>query len=259
MRSLNLKRIAIMASSMVMIYAVSAHAAPTRVTVRAIAKGSKFIGTSMGGARIIIRDVDTGELLAQGVTQGSTGDTARIMTDPRRRGEPLSTPDAAGFTTTLELDRPRLVEIEAYGPLAQRQAITRATVTQWLIPGQDIVGDGVVLELPGLVVDVLAPAAHASLGGRTRKVDIDANITMMCGCPITPGGLWDANQLRVSAVVKRDGKTVGTHPLRYAGTTSRFIGSIDVTRPGTYEIVVLASDPLGNTGLDATTFIVQDS
>src|SRR5680860_1561305 len=56
-----------------------ASAEPTDITVRVLGKDSKFVGSSMGGARVIVRDADTGEILAQGVTEGSTGDTKRIM------------------------------------------------------------------------------------------------------------------------------------------------------------------------------------
>lgn len=48
-------------------------AQPTKITVRAKAKDAKFIGTSVGGALILIRNADTGELLASGRTEGSTG------------------------------------------------------------------------------------------------------------------------------------------------------------------------------------------
>jgi hypothetical protein len=41
-----------------------AAAEPTDVTVRVLAKDSKFVGTSMGGMRIILRDAQTGEILA---------------------------------------------------------------------------------------------------------------------------------------------------------------------------------------------------
>ena len=48
-------------------YATS-HAIPTTITVRVISKGAKFIGTSMGGAQITIRNNMTKELLASGMT-----------------------------------------------------------------------------------------------------------------------------------------------------------------------------------------------
>src|SRR5688572_15553148 len=99
-----------------------AFAEPTEITVRVLAKDSKFIGTSMGGMRIVLRDAQTGEILATGVTRGGTGDTALIMHENRGSRAVLSDDSAAKFTTTLDLDEPRLIEAEAYGPLGQPQA-----------------------------------------------------------------------------------------------------------------------------------------
>ena len=56
-----------------------ATAEETQIDVRVISKGGKFIGTSMGGVLITIRDAKTAELLAKGVTRGTTGDTEKII------------------------------------------------------------------------------------------------------------------------------------------------------------------------------------
>jgi hypothetical protein len=79
----------------------------------------------MGGVRVTIPDAETGVLFATGVTAGSTGDTGRIMTRARR-GD-LSDQSVAVFRTTLDLKEPMLVEVEARGPLAQRQSSVRVT------------------------------------------------------------------------------------------------------------------------------------
>src|SRR5680860_464066 len=99
-----------------------AFAEPTDVTVRVLGKDSKFVGSSMGGARVIVRDADTGEILAQGVTEGSTGDTKRIMGPQENSRAIRSSEGAAKFVATIDIDAPRLIEVEAYGPLAQPQA-----------------------------------------------------------------------------------------------------------------------------------------
>lgn len=154
----------------------------TAVTVRVLSRDAKFIGTSMGGARVTIRNASTGELLAEGVTTGSTGDTGRLMTDARERGEGLATPGAAAFEATLDLDRPTLLEITAYGPLAQLQSAVSASTTRWGIPAKGLDGgDGVVLELAGFAVDVLAPAAHQVLQGPdpSQEVEVLVNLTML--------------------------------------------------------------------------------
>ena len=75
---------------------VTAAAEPTDLVIRVISEGGKFVGTSMGGAEIIVRDVRSGEVLAHGRTAGSTGDTARIMTGGPR-GTPLADEASAAF------------------------------------------------------------------------------------------------------------------------------------------------------------------
>jgi|GEM_PF-70759 len=236
----------------------SLSAEETHIDVRVRSQGAKFIGTSMGGVRILIRDAATEELLASGVTGGSTGDTERIMKEKQGVHDFLATPDAAVFHATVDIDQPTKIKVEATGPLAQPQAMQTATVTQWLIPGKSIVeGDALLLTLPGFVVDILSPPAHKKLTGTPQTIDLSANVTLMCGCPVEPDGLWDATRYQIRMQLKRDGETVATHSLEYAGKPSQFKRQIKLLKPGTYEVIVYAFDPHnGNTGIDKTTFIV---
>lgn len=230
----------------------------TRIDVRVISKGAKFIGTSMGGAEITINDADTGELLARGKTAGSTGDTEKIMKQPLRHHDPVSTEDAAVFRATIDLEEPRRLRFSARGPLAQPQATESVTVTQWIVPGKHVTGgDGLTLQLPGFVVDILDPPAHRKLDKPGKPIELHANVTMMCGCPIEPDGLWDANRFEVAAIVKRNGEKIDQLPLRYAGSTSQFAAKLDLHEAGAYEIIVYAYDPEnGNTGIDKTTIVM---
>ncbi|HKK30362.1 MAG TPA: hypothetical protein VKA18_08230 [Alphaproteobacteria bacterium] len=236
----------------------SALAEPTDITVRVISRDAKFIGTSMGGVRVTLRDAGTGELLGQGVTSGSTGDTERIMMEPRARDTVLSRGGAAKFSTTLDLDRPRRIEVTADGPLAQPQSASRVSAVQWVVPGKHLTGgDGWLLEMPGFVVDVLAPPAHVEFQGGPQRVELAANVTMMCGCPIEPDGLWDANRYEVKALIGLEGQDVGEVELAYAGSPSQFSGQVSVDKPGVYDVTIYAYDAdTGNTGLDRTTFII---
>ena len=249
----------LLAAASLTVFAAPTFAEPTEITVRVLGKDSKFVGTSMGGARVILRDAQTGEVLAQGVTAGGTGDTARIMHEDKGRRATLSDDSAAQFTANIDLDEPRLIEAEAYGPLAQAQGANRASATQWVVPGEDITGgDGWVLELPGYVVDVLAPPAHVRLPADTKDVELRANVVLMCGCPITPGGLWDADRLTVKALIKHNGEELPPVDLAFAGETSQFKGTVPVAAPGLYDVTVYAHNAdNGNTGLDRTTFIVS--
>lgn len=230
----------------------------TQVQVRVISKGAKFIGTSMGGALIRIENADTGEVLATGKTSGSTGDTGKIMKQEARHHTAVSSEGAAVFKTELDLDEPTRIRVTAYGPLAQRQAAQEVSATQWIIPGKDIVGgDALLLLMPGFVVDVLEPPAHIKLGSGEATLRLTANVTLMCGCPIEPDGLWDANAYEVSAIIKRNGEHLETVRLQYAGKTSQFAADLALTKSGAYEVAVYAYDPAnGNTGIDFTTFII---
>ncbi len=235
-------------------------AEPTAIDVRVISKGAKFVGTSMGGVEVVIRDAQTSEILAQGKTKGTTGDTAKLMTEKAPRHTPVSTDDSAVFRAVVDLDEPRQLKVTVRGPLAQRQAQNTASVTQWMVPGRPVTGgDGLVLELPGFAVNVLAPPAHINLAGTPQSVALKANVCMMCGCPITPGGLWDADQFEVAAFLDHNGERLEEIPLTYAGQPSQFEASLEVDRAGLYQVTVYAYDPAnGNTGVDRTTFIVTD-
>ncbi len=239
----------------------TAFAVPTDITVRVKSKDAKFVGSSMGGTLVTIENVDTGELLAKGVTTGTTGNTNTIMNAPIKRGVPISDEKSAKYTATIDISEPTLVEIRVYGPLGQRQAANTVSVTQWVVPGKHITGgDAMLLELPGMVVDVLAPPAHMMLSAKDapKQMEIQANVVMMCGCPIAPGGLWDADKFEVKALIKKDGKLIAEAPMQYAGNTSQFSGSFEITGAGAYEITVYAYDPAnGNTGVDKTTLLIQ--
>ena len=235
-------------------------AEPTAIDVRVISKGAKFVATSMGGAEVVIRDADTGEILSHGKISGSTGDTTRIMTARIPHHDPVSTEDAAVFHAVVDIAEPRRIEVNARGPLGQPQATNTASITQWVVPGKPVTGgDGLLLELPGFVVDVLAPPAHLKLSGASQSVSLRANVCMMCGCPVTPGGLWDADTFEVAALVYHNGKKLGQTPLEYAGQASQFRAVLEISEAGAYEVVVFAYDPAnGNTGVDKTTFIVAE-
>jgi hypothetical protein len=247
----------ILALLMALLLAPAAHAEPTEIVVRTISRDAKFIGTSMGGMQIILRDAETGEILAQGVTSGATGDTNQIMNSQGRRAV-LVNPDAAAFRATLDIDTPRLVEVEATGPLGHPQAATRVTARQWIIPGRHIRdGNGWLLEVPGFVVDLLDPPSRLSLHD-AQSIVLSANVRLMCGCPIEPGGLWNATGYEVRAMIQRNEEDAGSQVLAYAGQTSQFSTALNITAPGAYVVTVFAYDPItGNTGLDRTAFVVD--
>ncbi len=234
-----------------------AQAEPTEIVIRAISRDAKFIGDSMGGVRIILRDAESGEVLAEGATAGGTGDTKRLMETAKRR-EPLTTPDAAAFRATIDIDQPRLVELEAYGPLGQLQSAIRVTSQQWVLPGRHIrEGNGWMVEMPGFAVDILEPAAASTARLANGPVKLKANVVMMCGCPTSPNGMWDANRYQITADIYRAGQRIAELPLAYSGTTSQYELSFTPDSAGLYTVTLQAFDAsTGNTGVDKTSFTV---
>ena len=157
----------------------SADKIPTRVIVRVVSKDAKVVGSGVGGAFIRIKNVETGEILAEGKQLGGTGDTDRIMVRPHRRGEILyGTPDAAFFQADLLLSKPTQVEIYTEAPLGFPHNIQKGSKTLTLIPGKHILGEGVVIELNGLIVNILNPSSKESLK-KGEEVAVRVEIRML--------------------------------------------------------------------------------
>ena len=218
-------------------------AVTTRVMVRVLARDAKIIGSGVGGAKVTIVNAVTGEVLAEGLHDGGTGNTQLIMKTPQARGMTVyDTEGTAGFLAELELSEPTIVNIAAVGPLGYPQATRAATKQMLLVPGEDVLGDGVVLELHGFIVEIVSPEPLAPVGGSFR---VSARVRMMCGCPIEPGGLWDADTKEFVALLKAGGAVVSETTLEYTGEPSLFEGTIKVPAGarGDLTLEVLVSDP----------------
>ena len=159
--------------------AFSAEKIPTKIVVRVVSKDAKVVGSGVGGAFVRIKNLETGEILAQGKQEGGTGETDRIMVQPRRRGEVLfGTPDAAFYQAEILLDRPTQVEVSAEAPLAYPHALQKGSKTITLLPGKHILGEGLIIELNGLIVNVLSPSPKENLK-RGEEVLVRAEIRML--------------------------------------------------------------------------------
>jgi len=143
---------------------ISAEKITTKVTVRVVARDAQVIGSGVGGALVRIKNLETGEILAEGRQEGGAGSTDRIMVQPRQRGETIyGTIGTAFFEAKIPLERPTQVEIYAEAPLAYPQSIQKGSKTLILVPGKHILGDGVIIELNGLIVNILNPSPKESL------------------------------------------------------------------------------------------------
>lgn len=222
---------------------------PTRILVRVTAKDAKIIGSGVGGARIRVSDAETGQVLAEGIQEGSTGSTDLIMS-PHVRGETVfDTDGAAGYVAEVDVTRPTRVLITAEGPLDTEQAIQTASKSLLVIPGRDVMGEGVILELNGFTVEVQSPEFDAAVAAG-EAFEVRARVTMLCGCPTEPGGLWDSSDYEILVRAVRDAEVVGEWPMAYAGTTSEYTTEVTLDAPGEVDLQVLVADTgKGNFGL----------
>lgn len=221
---------------------LAAQATPTRVLVRVVAHDAKIIGSNVDGARVTIRDAESGEVLAEGVQEGSTGSTDLIMGAREWGATVFDTEGAAGFTASLEVARPTRVTIAGEGPLGTPHAVQTATKSLLLVPGRDVLGEGVILELNGFTVELASPAEGVELAAGER-FDVRASVTMLCGCPTEPGGLWDSSAYEIVARAVRGGEVVAEWPMEFTGTTSEYAATGRLDAPGAVELQVLAMHP----------------
>jgi hypothetical protein len=239
---------------------IQSQAQTTKLTIRAKAKDAKFIGTGIGGAYVTVKNNLTGELLAKGLTSGASGNTELIMNTPAKRGQAQTDSTTAKFVAAITITEPTFVDITVVAPYNRKNAAITATTQLWLIPGKDIIGEGVILEFPGFILDILAPTTHefiqlASLKG---NLPFKVSLTMMCGCTISKGGIWDSEDIEVKAIVSKEGLRLTELPLAITKVNNIFEGNLKVTEKGNYELVIYAYDrKTGNTGVDKINFVLQ--
>lgn len=231
----------------------SSFATETNIMVRAKANDAKFIGTSVGGVKVVVEDAETGEILDQGWINGGTGSTTTIIKEPIKRGERLTTDTTAGFVANVDLTSPRLLRFKLVAPYGFRQALQEASVTSWVIPGKDIMGDGIIVNMPGFIVDAWTRVLE---GG---QVDIYTKAAMLCGCPIYPDGPWDPKNYEVTAIIMQDEKQVDEVKLAFTGPVGMFSGKASIKNDGHYKAIVYVFDKTtGNVGVDRTMFEINE-
>ncbi|WP_159023556.1 hypothetical protein [Formosa sp. L2A11] len=244
---------------LILLVNLSSFATDTKIIVRAKAKDAKFIGSSLGGAEVIIRDKMTNAILAQGKTEGSTGDTSLIMKTPLERGLSITDDKTAKFMANINIDEPTFITIEVYSTIKNEKARVSASTDMWLIPGKDILGEGVILEIPGFLINIETPNTNQDLSLAAIKKEplkLKAKVVMMCGCPINKNGLWDSEHIEVKAIVKLNNTVLKEVPLTFV-TTNMFEGDLTLEKAGTYQVILYAYDnTTGNTGVDKATYVV---
>lgn len=251
------KRLAVI--SILMGSTLLSYAQETRIVVRAKARDAKFVGATLG-VHVTIKNNLTGEVLAKGLATGGPGNTKTIMVDPITRGKQLADSTTSKFEAAINITEPTFVDIEVVAPANRRNGTKKITTQTWLIPGKHILGDGIVVEVPGFIVDVLYPTTqqYTKLDAVPEgKLMLKASVTMACGCVISKGGTWDGHAYQVRAIVKRNGKKVSEVPLTLTNVNNIFEAPLAISEKGDYEVHVYAYDPkMGNTGLDRINFTI---
>ncbi|MBW6528514.1 hypothetical protein KZ813_16855 [Sphingomonas sp. RHCKR7] len=218
----------------------------TSVVVRVLSQDGKFVGDHTGGARITLTDARTGKVLSRGVTSGGTGSTERIM-DAAGRSRTIADDDAAAFRADLDIDEPTLVDLDVEGPLARPGSAIHVRSQRWIVPGEAIAtGNGWMVELPGLAI---TPQSE-------RKGDaltVTAKVELMCGCPITPGGRWDASDYSVKAMLLSGRRRLSVTPLTFKAAPGTYAGTVTMPNVRDVRLVVYAvNSKTGNSGLVET-------
>ncbi|MDT8312000.1 MAG: hypothetical protein RQ732_11180 [Methylophaga sp.] len=237
----------------VLLIPLTGFAQPTQIMVRAKAVDAKFIGSSVGGVRAIVEDAETGEILDEGWINGDTGDTKVLIENPIKRGQRQTDDKTAGYLATVDIDAPRLLRFKLMGPYADRQSMQESTMTSWVIPGKDILGDGIVINMSGFIVDGWTRVIQ---GG---QVDIMTKASLLCGCPITKDGHWQGDNYEATTIIMKDGKKIEEVTMALKGPDGMFNGQTRITEPGHYKAIIYLYDKnTGNVGVDRTIFEIPE-
>lgn len=234
---------------------------PTTVLVRVVAHGSMALGKNVGGARVTITEVATGQILAAGLQEGGSGDQNQIMRTPHMIEEPVySSRPSAVFTTTLQLHKPTLVEISAEGPLAYPAALQKTSKTLLVIPGQDLTHDGIVLHLYGYLVQIERPTPHEPLIAKD-DVKLRASVQTLSGSLVRPHGDWDSRKIRIYGEVLIGDRIIERLQMFYDEGSRTFEAPLFVPPskdvPDRITLRVIAADPsTGNAGMGQATYPV---
>lgn len=223
----------------------------TKISVRALAFGGKFIGSHVGFATIdIYGPDDPNNPLATGLTNhglvagtDGSGVTPLIMDEPYPWGFPVRPDQATDFIAEIPLAEPTVLTFVATSVADPRIS---ASCNRLVLPGVPLTGAmAVVLVVPGLLTELTAPAARASIAAGSSTT-ITANVRMMCGCLID-NVFWPEANFSVQAMIS-NGSEVLILPLSYAGQPSTFSAPYTFPAPGQYEISIVATDFNGNSG-----------
>jgi hypothetical protein len=175
--------------------------------------------------------------------------------------EPIySSRPSAAFSTTLELQKPTLVEISAEGPLAYPAALQRTSQSLLLVPGQDLTNDGIVLHLHGYLVQIERPKPREALIAKD-DVKLRASVRTLSGSLVRPHGDWDSRKIGIYGEVLIGNRIIERLQLFYDEGSRAFEAPFFVPPskevPDGITLRVIATDlSTGNSGMDQANYPV---
>ena len=221
----------------------------TKISVRALAYGGKFIGQPVGFAKIDIYGPENPDIpLASGLadqglvenTDGS-GITPLIMGQSYPWGYPVRADLATEFTAEVPLTEPTVLTFVATSVADPRIS---ASVHRLIIPNVPLTGAmAVVIVIFGLLTELTEPTGDTAVIEGTPTT-ITARVRMMCGCHID-NLFWPAANFNVRAIVSHaaDAQAI---TLSYIGIPSYFSVEHIFQSPGIYKIRIFATEVNGN-------------
>lgn len=233
----------------------------TNFVITVKAKDAKFIGTSVGGAHVIVRSKMTGDIIAEGITYGDTGDTKTVMAQSQPRDAVLVSEETAQFQFSLDFQEPVPVTISAAAPLGQRQSLASVSQDMILLPGKDYTsGNGIMLELPGFSIDITSPMPGQVFDFNSGiELTLEANVMKMCGCHVAEGTPWPPERYTVEAHIYKDGLYITSVTIPYAGEPGIFSSNIKIPLPGIYSIHLTAFDArTKESGMDTVSVTIRE-
>jgi hypothetical protein len=250
----------ILALALMPIMTFPAHADDTNISIAVKSKDALFVGEAVGGAYIIVRNRLNGDILAEGRTTGGSGDRAKIMAETTARDAVQFDDQSAHFSFSLDLYEPTPVTIEAAGPNAQEQARVEASTDYLIIPGKDYSkGNGIIVELPGFIVDVTSPPVnHKAKFNADTAIPLQANIAKLCGCHIGKDSPWPPERYDVEAGIYRGDLFMAKVKMEKTDQPGIYGTNMKFQEAGTYRLVVTAFDPhTMEGGMDSTTITLE--
>jgi len=222
----------------------------TKVTVRALAYGGKFIGGAVGFGHVEIFNPGQANPLAHGWTDAGlikgtdgSGVTADIMQQPYIWGQPINDDQATAFHADIDLTEPTVL---SFVVTSKANPDIKAYCYRQFIPGVPLTGDmAVVVVLAGLLVDLTSPTTIDLASGIPPS--IAASVRMMCGCKID-NDFWPVKNFVIQATVTGGAQTQVV-PLTYTGNPSFFAAPFPFLERGEYSVTITAKEYNGNIGI----------